>query len=216
MKTLSIERWSYKMYNYNEEYQKIIKEGTELLAQAKRNYNQMEKEYKEDILKEKLYQLDKECNNQLLLLKNNFIIEAKKGLQLDMQNILAEREKAESNKTKEDRILKQLEYQQEVDQYKAMIEIATENTFPEILAEIQNEKVFNVVKATAYQLAENKQTILSIKWTDKELQGIQANMNSIQYLESRVLEPILPININDIHSFITNTNMSDYYFGGVK
>lgn len=204
------------MYNYNEEYQKIIKEGTELLAQAKRNYNQMEKEYKEDILKEKLYQLEKECNNQLLLLKNNFIIEAKKGLQLDMQNILAEREKAESNKTKEDRILEQLEYQQEVDQYKAMIEIATENTFPEILAEIQNEKVFNVVKATAYQLAENKQTILSIKWTDKELQGIQANMNSIQYLESRVLEPILPININDIHSFITNTNMSDYYFGGVK
>lgn len=204
------------MYNYNEEYQKIIKEGTELLAQAKRNYNQMEKEYKEDILKEKLYQLEKECNNQLLLLKNNFIIEAKKGLQLDMQNILAEREKAESNKTKEDRILEQLEYQQEVDQYKAMIEIATENTFPEILAEIQNEKVFNVVKATAYQLAENKQTILSIKWTDKELQGIQANMNSIQYLESRVLEPILPININDIHSFITNTNISDYYFGGVK
>lgn len=204
------------MYNYKEQYEKTIKEGAELLAKAKKDFAQMKKEYREDILKEKLYQLEKECNNQLLLLKNNFIIEAKKGLQLDMQNILAEREKAESNKTKEDRILEQLEYQQEVDQYKAMIEIATENTFPEILAEIQNEKVFNVVKATAYQLAENKQTILSIKWTDKELQGIQANMNSIQYLESRVLEPILPININDIHSFITNTNMSDYYFGGVK
>lgn len=204
------------MYNYNEHYEKTIKEGADLLAEAKKSYTQMKKEYREDVLKEKLYQLEKECNNQLLLLKNNFIIEAKKGLQLDMQNILAEREKAESNKTKEDRILEQLEYQQEVDQYKAMIEIATENTFPEILAEIQNEKVFNVVKATAYQLAENKQTILSIKWTDKELQGIQANMNSIQYLESRVLEPILPININDIHSFITNTNMSDYYFGGVK
>lgn len=204
------------MYNYNEHYEKTIKEGADLLAKAKKDYTQMKKEYKEDILKEKLYQLEKECNNQLLLLKNNFIKEAKEGLQLDMQNILAEREKAESNKTKEDRILEQLEYQQEVDQYKAMIEIATENTFPEILAEIQNEKVFNVVKATAYQLAENKQTILSIKWTDKELQGIQANMNSIQYLESRVLEPILPININDIHSFITNTNMSDYYFGGVK
>lgn len=204
------------MYNYNEHYEKTIKEGADLLAEAKKSYTQMKKEYREDVLKEKLYQLEKECNNQLLLLKNNFIIEAKKGLQLDMQNILAEREKAESNKTKEDRILEQLEYQQEVDQYKAMIEIATENIFPEILAEIQNEKVFNVVKATAYQLAENKQTILSIKWTDKELQGIQANMNSIQYLESRVLEPILPININDIHSFITNTNMSDYYFGGVK
>lgn len=204
------------MYNYNEHYEKTIKEGADLLAEAKKSYTQMKKEYREDVLKEKLYQLEKECNNQLLLLKNNFIIEAKKGLQLDMQNILAEREKAESNKTKEDRILEQLEYQQEVDQYKAMIEIATENTFPEILAEIQNEKVFNVVKATAYQLAENKQTILSIKWTDKELQGIQANMNSIQYLESRVLEPILPININDIHSYITNTNMSDYYFGGVK
>ena len=204
------------MYNYNEHYEKTIKEGADLLAEAKKSYTQMKKEYREDVLKEKLYQLEKECNNQLLLLKNNFIIEAKKGLQLDMQNILAEREKAESNKTKEDRILEQLEYQQEVDQYKAMIEIATENTFPEILAEIQNEKVFNVVKATAYQLAENKQTILSIKWTDKELQGIQANMNSIQYLESRVLEPILPININDIHSFITNTNMSDYYLGGVK
>lgn len=204
------------MYNYNEHYEKTIKEGADLLTEAKKSYTQMKKEYREDVLKEKLYQLEKECNNQLLLLKNNFIIEAKKGLQLVMQNILAEREKAESNKTKEDRILEQLEYQQEVDQYKAMIEIATENTFPEILAEIQNEKVFNVVKATAYQLAENKQTILSIKWTDKELQGIQANMNSIQYLESRVLEPILPININDIHSFITNTNMSDYYFGGVK
>ena len=204
------------MYNYNEHYEKTIKEGADLLAEAKKSYTQMKKEYREDVLKEKLYQLEKECNNQLLLLKNNFIIEAKKGLQLDMQNILAEREKAESNKTKEDRILEQLEYQQEVDQYKAMIEIATENTFPEILAEIQNEKVFNVVKATAYQLAENKQTILSIKWTDKELQGIQANMNSLKYLESSVLEPILPININDIHSFITNTNMSDYYFGGVK
>lgn len=204
------------MYNYNEHYEKTVKEGADLLAEAKKSYTQMKKEYREDVLKEKLYQLEKECNNQLLLLKNNFIIEAKKGLQVNMQNILAEREKAESNKSKEDRILEQLEYQQEVDQYKAMIEIATENTFPEILAEIQNEKVFNVVKATAYQLAENKQTILSIKWTDKELQGIQANMNSIQYLESRVLEPILPININDIHSFITNTNMSDYYFGGVK
>ena len=155
-----------EMYNYNEHYEKTIKEGADLLAEAKKSYTQMKKEYREDVLKEKLYQLEKECNNQLLLLKNNFIIEAKKGLQLDMQNILAEREKAESNKTKEDRILEQLEYQQEVDQYKAMIEIATENTFPEILAEIQNEKVFNVVKATAYQLAENKQTILSIKWTE--------------------------------------------------
>lgn len=200
------------MYNYNEEYQKIIKEGTELLACAKRKYNQMEKEYKEDILKEKLYQLEKECNNKLLVLKNNFIIEAKKGLQVDMQNILEKREKAQNNKTKEDRILEQLEYQQEVDQYKAMIEIATENTFPNILDQIQNEKVFNVVKATAYQLAENKQAILSIKYNDKELQEIQSNINSVKYLESKVLEPILPITINDIHSFITNTNMSDYYF----
>lgn len=204
------------MYNYNEHYEKAIQEGAELLAKAKKNYAQMKKEYREDILKEKLYQLEKECNNQLLVLKNNFIQEAKEGLQVDMQNILDKREKAESNKTKEDRILEQLEYQQMVDQYKAMIEIATENTFPNILDQIQNEKVFNVVKATAYQLAENKQAILSIKWTDKELQGIQANMNSVQYLESRVLEPILPININDIHSYITNTNMSDFYFGGVK
>lgn len=202
------------MYNYNEHYEKTIKEGAELLAKAKKDYTQMKKEYREDVLKEKLYQLEKECNNQLLVLKNNFIIEAKEGLQVDMQNILEKREKAQNNKTKEDRILEQLEYQQEVDQYKAMIEIATENTFPEILAEIQNEKVFNVVKATAYQLAENKQVILSIKYNDKELQDIQANMNSLKYLESRVLEPILPININDIHSFITNTNMSDFYFGG--
>lgn len=204
------------MYNYNEHYEKTVKEGADLLAEAKKSYTQMKKEYREDVLKEKLYQLEKECNNQLLVMKNNFIIEAKEGLQVDMQNILEKREKAQNNKTKEDRILEQLEYQQEVDQYKAMIEIATENTFPEILAEIQNEKVFNVVKATAYQLAENKQTILSIKWTDKELQDIQANMNSLKYLESRVLEPILPININDIHSYITNTNMSDFYFGGVK
>lgn len=204
------------MYNYNEHYEKTVKEGADLLASAKKDYAQMKREYKEDVLKEKLYQLEKECNNQLLILKNNFIIEAKEGLQLEMQNILDKREKAESNKTKEDRILEQLEYQQEVDQYKAMIEIATENTFPEILDQIQNEKVFNVVKAATYRLADNKQAILSIKWNDKELQHIQANMNSIQYLESRVLEPILPININDIHSYITNTNMSDYYFGGVK
>lgn len=202
------------MFNYIEHYEKTVKEGADLLAKAKKDYTQMKKEYKEDILKEKLYQLEKECNNQLLLLKNNFITESKKALQLDMQNILEKREKAQNNKTKEDRILEQLEYQQEVDQYKAMIKIATENTFPEILNQIQNEKVFNVVKAAAYQLAENKQAILSIKWTDKELQGIQANMNSVQYLESRVLEPILPININDIHSYITNTNMSDFYFGG--
>ena len=133
-----------EMYNYNEHYEKTVKEGADLLAEAKKSYTQMKKEYREDVLKEKLYQLEKECNNQLLLLKNNFIIEAKKGLQVNMQNILAEREKAESNKSKEDRILEQLEYQQEVDQYKAMIEIATENTFPEILTEIPNEKVFNV------------------------------------------------------------------------
>lgn len=202
------------MYNYNEHYEKTVKEGADLLAEAKKSYTQMKKEYREDVLKQKLYQLEKECNNQLLVMKNSFIQEAKESLQMDMQNILEKREKAQNNKSKEDRILEQLEYQQEVDQYKAMIEIAAENTFPEILAEIQNEKVFNVVKATAYQLAENKQTILSIKWTDKELQDIQANMNSLKYLESRVLEPILPININDIHSYITNTNMSDFYFGG--
>lgn len=204
------------MYNYNEHYEKAIQEGAELLAKAKKDFAQMKKEYREDILKEKLYQLETECNNQLLLLKNSFIKEAKEGLQVDMQNILEKREKAQNNKSKEDRILEQLEYQQEVDQYKAMIEIGAENTFHEILDQIQNEKVFNVVKATAYQLAENKQAILSIKYNDKELQGIQANMNSIQYLEMKVLEPILPININDIHSYITNTNMSDYYFGGVK
>ena len=205
-----------EMYNYNEHYEKAIQEGAELLAKAKKDFAQMKKEYREDILKEKLYQLETECNNQLLLLKNNFIKEAKESLQMDMQNILEKREKAETNKTKEDRILEQLEYQQEVDQYKAMIEIATKNTFPEILDQIQNEKVFNVVKAAAYQLAENKQAILSIKYNDKELGAIQANMNSVQYLESRVLEPILPININDIHSYITNTNISDYYFGGVE
>ena len=203
-------------YDFNEHYEMTVWKGANLLAKAKKDYDQMKKEYKEDILKEKLYQLETECNDQLLVLKDNFIINAKKELQVEMQELLEKREKAQNNKSKEDRILGLLEYQQELDQYKAMIEIATENTFPEVLAEIQNEKVFNVVKATAYQLAENKQAILSIKYNDKELQEIQANMNSVQYLESRVLEPILPININDIHSYITNTNMSDYFFGGEK
>lgn len=203
-------------YEYNVHYEMTVMKGANLLAKAKKDYDQMKKEYKEDILKEKLYQLETECNDQLLALKDKFITGAKKELQMEMQELLEEREKAQNNKTKEDRILGLLEYQQELDQYNAMIEIATENTFPEILREIQNEKVFNVIKAATYRLAENKQAILSIKYNDKELQGIQANIDNLKYLESRVREPILPMYINDIHSYITGEQLSDYYFGGDK
>ena len=207
-------------YNYNGEYQKVMKESKAILDQAKDQYKSMAKKYNEETLQEEAGSLLNITNNKLLEVKSAFIKEAQEGLQVNKNTILENRDLAQQSKTTEDRILDQLQQANTIQQLESQLILANSvNDIMEILDNITDITVFNVVKAKAYVLVAEQNDKLAIKnkkYHDVQLDDIDNAMAQVQYMSRDFLSPILPLGVDSVETYVTGIKMSDYYFGGVK
>lgn len=207
-------------YNYNGEYQKVMKESKAILDQAKDQYKSMAKKYNEETLQEEAGSLLNITNNKLLEVKANFIEQAQEGLQANKNTILEHRDLAQQSKTTQDRILDQLQQANTIQQLESQLILANSvNDIMEILDNITDITVFNVVKGKAYMLAPEKETKLAIRnkqYKDPQLDEIDNAMAQVQYMSRDFLSPILPLGVDSVETYVTGIKMSDYYFGGVK
>lgn len=208
------------MYNYNEHYEKVMKESKAILDGAKAQYEGMAKKYNEKTLKEETGALLNITNNKLLEVKANFIEQAQEGLQANKNTILENRDLAQKGKTVQDRILDQLQQANTIQQLESQLILANSvNDIMEILDNITDPTVFNVVQGKAYMLAPEKETKLAIrskKFKDPEIAEIDNAMAQVQYMSRDFLSPILPLGVDSMETYVTGINISDYYFGGVK
>lgn len=208
------------MYNYNEHYEKVIKESKDILDGAKAQYKEMKKKYNEKTLQVEAGALLNITNNKLLEVKANFIEQAQEGLQVNKNTILENRDLAQKGKTTQDKILDQLQQANTIQQLESQLILANSvNDIMEILDNITDPTVFNVVKGKAYMLALEKETKLAIrnkKYKDPQIAEIDNAMAQIQYMSRDFLSPILPLGVDSMETYVTGVNISDYYFGGVK
>lgn len=206
-----------ELYKYEEEYQKVVNESKAILDQAKAQYKGMEKKYNKEVLQEEGGALLNITNNKLLEAKANFIKEAQQGLQNNKNTILERRELVQQAKTTQDKILEQLTQANTIQELEAQIIMAT-NTgeLLEILDSITDPSVFAVIQAKAFTLVNNegKTLIKNKKYHDVELDDINQAMAQVQYMDRDFLSPILPMGVDSVETYVTGTNISDYYFGG--
>lgn len=204
-------------YNYNEEYNKVVQTSKDILDQAKDQYKGMEKKYNKETLQAEAGALLNITNNKLLEVKANFIKEAQEGLQNNKNTILERRELVQQGKTTQDKILEQLTQANTIQELEAQIIMAT-NTgeLLEILDSITDPRVFAVIQAKAFTNVNNegKTLIKNKKYVDPEIAEIDTAMAQIQYMDRAFLSPILPMGVDSVETYVTGTNISDYYFGG--
>lgn len=208
------------MYNYNEHYEKVMKESKNILDSAREQYKGMAQKYNEKTLKEETGALLNITNNKLLEVKANFIEQAQEGLQVNKNTILENRDLAQQSKTIQDKILDQLQQANTIQQLESQLILANSvNDIMEILDNITDITVFNVVKGKAYMLAPEKETksaIRSKKFKDPQIAEIDNAIAQVQYMSRDFLSPILPLGVDSVETYVTGIKMSDYYFGGVK
>lgn len=208
------------MYNYNEHYEKVMKESKDILDSAKAQYEGMAKKYNEKTLKEETGALLNITNNKLLEVKANFIEQAQEGLQANKNTILENRDLAQKGKTVQDKILDQLQQANTIQKLESQLILANSvNDIMEILDNITDITVFNVLKAKAYVLVAEQNDKLAIKnkkYHDVQLDDIDNAMAQVQYMSRDFLSPILPLGVDSMETYVTGINISDYYFGGVK
>lgn len=208
------------MYNYNEHYEKVMKESKKILDSAREQYESMAQKYNEETLKEETGSLLNITNNKLLEVKANFIEQAQEGLHNNKNTILENRDLAQQSKTTQDRILDQLQQANTIQELESQLILANSvNDTMEILDNITDPTVFNVLKGKAYMLAPEKETKLAIRnkqYKDPQLDEIDNAMAQVQYMSRDFLSPILPLGVDSMETYVTGINMSDYYFGGVK
>lgn len=207
------------MYKYEEEYQKVVNESKAILDGAKAQYEGMAKKYNKETLQAEAGALLNITNNKLLEVKANFIAEAQEGLEANKQVIQERRELVQQAKTTQDKILEQLTQANTIQQLEAQLILAnTTGELLEILDSITDPRVFAVIQAKAFTLVNNegKTLIKNKKYHDVELDDINQAMAQVQYMDRDFLSPILPMGVDSVETFVTGTNISDYYFGGVK
>lgn len=206
-----------ELYKYEEEYQKVVNESKAILDGAKAQYKEMSKRLNTETLQAEAGALLNITNNKLLEAKANFIKEAQEGLQNNKNAILERRELVQQGKTTQDKILEQLTQANTIQELEAQIIMAT-NTgeLLEILDSITDPTVFAVIQAKAFTLVNNegKTLIKNKKYVDPQLSTIEQAMAQVQYMDRAFLSPILPLGVDSVESYVTGTNISDYYFGG--
>lgn len=206
-------------YNYNEEYNKVVQTSKDILDQAKDQYKEMSKRLNTETLQAEAGALLRKTNEELLSIKRTFIAEAQEGLQANKQLIQERRELVQQGKTTQDKILEQLTQANTIQKLEAQLIMAT-NTgeLLQILDSITDPTVFAVIQAKAFTLVdkEGKTLIKNKKYHDVELDDINQAMAQVQYMDRAFLSPLLPLGVDSVESYVTGTNISDYYFGGVK
>lgn len=200
------------MYNYEQEYQEVVQESQVILNKAKQDYSAMKERLNEKTLQEEGQKLLDVTNDKLLEVKAQFLVKAQSGLEASIKEIMDNREKANRNKTKEDLILAQLQYQQQVQQVEAELIMSNEEQYTQILQGIDNENVFKVAKAKAYSMAQNKKAIQAAQFVDKELNDINVALKQLKIMDMQMFTPILPISVTNVDEYITGNLVSDTFF----
>lgn len=204
-------------YNYNEEYNKVVQTSKDILDSAKAQYKEMSKRLNTETLQAEAGALLRRTNEELLSIKRAFIEEATQKLEDNKNTILERRDLAQQGKTTQDKILEQLTQANTIQKLEAQLIMAT-NTgeLLEILDSITDPTVFAVIQAKAFTNVNNegKTLIKNKKYHDVELDGINQAMAEVQYMDRDFLSPLLPLGVDSVESYVTGTNISDYYFGG--
>lgn len=205
------------MYKYEEEYNKVVNESKAILDGAKAQYEGMAKKYNEKTLQEETGALLNITNNKLLEVKANFIEQAQEGLEANKKTILENRDLAQKGKTTQDKILQELEKANTIQQLESQLILATTTgELLQILDSITDPSVFAVIQAKAFTLVNNegKTLIKNKKYVDPQIAEIDTAMAQVQYMSRDFLSPILPLGVENVESFVTGVDISDYYFGG--
>lgn len=206
-----------EIYKYEEEYQKVVNESKAILDGAKAQYESMAKKYNEKTLQAEAGALLRKTNEELLSIKRTFIAEATQKLEDNKQLIQERRELVQQGKTTQDKILEQLTQANTIQELEAqLIMVTNTGELLEILDSITDPTVFNVIQAKAFTLVNNegKTLIKNKKYHDVELDDINQAMAQVKYMDRAFLSPILPLGVDSVESYVTGTNISDYYFGG--
>ena len=202
------------MYNYEQEYQEVLKEVTNILEASKQQYKEMKERLNEQTLKVEGKQLVGNTEAKLMALKYKFLVEAKEQLEKQQQDIVQAKKQKEANKTKEDLILDLLQRQSTIEDFEAAITLQGGMNCIEQLQEITDLKTFNVCKAKLLNAVDesDKFAVQTVKYQDPDLFEIEQALLSVKLEDSRVLDPILPPTISNVEEYITGNLVSDPFF----
>ena len=203
-------------YNYNEEYNKVIKETQDILNEAKGQYKQMKEKYNEKTLQIEGKQLVGNTEAKLMALKYKFLVEAKEQLENQRAEILEDRKRQRATRTPQDLMIELLMKQDTIQQFEANITLLGGSNCIDMLQEIQNQSTFNVCKAKLLNAVDENDRLLvqNTKYQDKDLFPVEQALLSVKIEDSRVLEPLLPPTVSNVEEFITGNLVSDTFFRG--
>ena len=202
------------MYNYEQEYQRVLKETQGILDTAKAQYKQMKDKYNEQTLKVEGKQLVGNTEAKLMALKYKFLVESKEQLENQRVEILEDRKRQRATRTPQDLMLELLMKQDTIQQFEANITLLGGRNCIDMLQEIQNQSTFNVCKAKLLNAVDENDKLLvqQAKYQDKDLYPIEQALISVKIEDSKVLEPLLPPTINNVEEYVTGNLVSDTFF----
>ena len=203
-------------YNYNEEYNKVVKETQDILNEAKAQYQTMKDKYNEQTLKVEGKQLVGNTEAKLMALKYKFLVEAKEQLENQRAEILEDRKRERATRTPQDLMLELLMKQDTIQQFEANITLLGGRNCIDMLQEIQDQSTFNVCKAKLLNAVNESDKLLvqQAKYQDKDLFPIEQALLSVKIEDSRVLEPLLPPMVSNVEEYVTGNAISDTFFRG--
>lgn len=203
-------------YNYNEEYNKVVKETQNILDGAKAQYKEMEKRLNEKTLQIEGKQLVGNTEAKLMALKYKFLVEAREQLENQRAEILEDRKRQRATRTPQDLMLELLMKQDTIQQFEAAITLQGGMNVIDQLQSIANKSTFTVCKAKLLNAVgeADKFAVQQVKYQDPDLFPIEQALLSVKLEDSRVLDPILPPMVSNVEEFVTGNLISDTFFGG--
>lgn len=202
------------MYNYEQEYQRVLKETQSILNKAKAQYKQMKDKYNEQTLKVEGKQLVGNTEAKLMALKYKFLVEAKEMLEKQRAEILEDRKRERATKTPQDLMIELLIKQDTIQQFEANITLLGGINCIDMLQEIQDQSTFNVCKSKLLNVVDKNDKLLvqQVAYRDKDLYPIEQALMSVKIEDSKVLEPLLPPTISNVEEYVTGNLVSDTFF----
>ena len=202
------------MYNYEQEYQRVLKETQDILNEAKQDYKGMKDKYNEQTLKVEGKQLVENTEAKLMALKYKFLLEAKEQLEKSKETIIQNKKDQQAKKSKQDLMIELLMKQDTIQQFEASITLLGGRNCIDMLQDIQDQSTFNVCKAKLLNVVDESDKLLvqNTKYQDKDLFPIEQALLSVKIEDSRVLEPLLPPTVSNVDEYITGNSVSDTFF----
>lgn len=204
------------MYNYEQEYQKVVKETQDILNEAKGRYKQMKDKFNEKTLQIESKQLVQNTEANLMALKYRFLVEAREQLENQRAEILEDRKRQRATRTPQDLMIELLMKQDTIQEFEASITLLGGMNCIEQLQSIADKSTFTICKAKLLNAVgeADKFVVQQVKYQDPDLFEIEQALLSVKLEDSRVLDPILPPTISNVESYITGKDMSNFFFGG--